>query len=103
MKDYQRQVFYVMGFDPRGHKPYYQIFKTTAASDKNIELSEASETEALVRWQVTTKSTQNSTVCCYDFLDTSKVIRRQMTSNPFKHIKDSLIFYSAFFFEGDLA
>jgi hypothetical protein len=92
-----RKVFYVSGFDPRGDKFYYRMYRQELStfskkSQQDIKISKLkkeSEIESL--WEVENKTLDIKT--SYSFLGWQDVVQNNWIKNPFLLIAFSFIAY----------
>ncbi|WP_291951268.1 DUF829 domain-containing protein [Campylobacter sp.] len=91
----KREVFYIAGYDPRGYRHYYTMFKKNLIlqneiSNYDFELSKSEAKEKLYpHWHIKTKTTNIK----YTFLAWNDIVKKNWSEN----IKDALYDCYSFF------
>lgn len=96
----KRLVFYISGFDPRGVRHYYQLYKREAqkqavVSEYKIEVGPRKKNSfCSYNWEINFKDSQdNSSVTDYHFLDYGKLIRDEWRPKMYLVLLDALKCY----------
>ncbi|MCR6575457.1 DUF829 domain-containing protein [Campylobacter insulaenigrae] len=91
----QREVFYIAGYDPRGYRHYYTMFKKNLilqneVSNYDLQISKSEAKEKLYPcWHIKTKTTDIK----YTFLAWNDIVKKNWSEN----IKDALYDFYSFF------
>ncbi|MDQ7046266.1 MAG: hypothetical protein Q9M39_01040 [Sulfurovum sp.] len=94
----KREVFYLSGYDPRGARYYYGLYKSEAQLQSkinalNVKVSSKIRTDKHIQsWEIKASSTEGETTSNYHFLEWDDLIRGEWKKNVFSLILD-LIFY----------
>ncbi len=85
----QRCVFYLSGFDPRGAKHYYELFKTELTEDhEEISITKRKITQPnTTAWEVDTPASDQApgTRTDFQFLGWDDIARKHWPTSRFKH------------------
>ena len=102
MEVYNREVFYLSGYDPRGYRFYFSLFqkelkKQNAITQKSFNITNRDlKGKGNLSWKVEDRTAQTN----YHYLSWDDIIRKNWTKNHFKLIVEVLYFIKAYLFTG---
>lgn len=94
-----RDVFYIAGYDPRGFRFYYSIFKKNLllhSKDETFTLSKSFYEHPRAFWTVESKACKST----YHFLSWNDIVRQNWHTSLFSVLRDCLIFFKAYLLTG---
>ena len=99
MSKYQRQIFYISGFDPRGADYYYKLYKHEAEKyaslsrrDKPVISAKNAVAPHRVDWRIET----DESVTDYAFMCWKDLIRTKWKRNRYDFLKDTVATYVSY-------
>lgn len=99
----EREVFYIAGYDPRGYRYYYSLYKKNSKkynkiSNINIEVSKTKKVNKdIYSWNINTKE---NTKTVYSFLSWNDIIQENWPNGFLKNFLDTLYFIKMYLFSG---
>lgn len=99
----QREVFYIAGYDPRGYRYYYSLYKKNAKKQNkinnlDIQVSKTKKTNSFINTcKITTK---NGTKVDYNFLAWNDIVKENWAEGFFKNFIDTLYFVKMYLLSG---
>ena len=104
MKEIQeREVFYIAGYDPRGYRYYYSLYKKNAKKQNkinklNIKLSKTKKiNEHISSCEITSDKNINTT---YNFFSWNDIVKQTWAEGFLKNFIDTLYFIKMYMFTG---
>jgi hypothetical protein len=99
----KRELFYLPGYDPRGTRYYYNLYKKGTAQEAQkgniFQVSKRERTQNyLTSWKVQFEQTETS----YNFLEWDDIIRNRWTKNTFEILIDLLYIIQFYVFNGTI-
>lgn len=98
----KREVFYLSGYDPRGYRFYFQMYKKHMLKQNKINHlnaqinSKPRKDNFSYSWKIQTKDTQTN----YNFLIWDDIIRQNWSTNMKDTLKDNYIYVKRYIFSG---
>lgn len=99
----QREVFYLSGYDPRGYRYYYSLYKKNAykqnkVNNLDIKVSKTKkEAENIHSCEITTNKNTNT---IYNFLSWNDIVKENWTEGFFSNLLDTLYFVKMYLLSG---
>ena len=104
----KRHIFYLSGFDPRGARYYYNLYKQQSLSQCKIDGTKVHIsprkrlTEHSVGWTIDSNSNNKDTRTYYEFLEWNDIIRNHWETNIFLLLGETFSFFFHYLFNGVL-
>jgi hypothetical protein len=98
-----REVFYIAGYDPRGYRYYYSLYKRNAKKQNkinnlNIKLSKTKKiNENISSCEITTDEDTKTT---YNFFSWNDIVKENWEEGFIKNLIDTLYFIKMYMFTG---
>jgi hypothetical protein len=98
-----REVFYIAGYDPRGYRYYYSLYKRNAKKQNkinnlNLKLSKTKKVnEYISSCEITSDKETNTT---YNFFSWNDIVKENWTEGFLKNLMDTLYSVKIYFFTG---
>lgn len=97
----KRIVFYLSGYDPRGAKYYYDLYKKEANKEQNIKVSAKSRVyESMSTWTIQNTNHHSMTESEYHFLEWDDIIRKEWKKTGFALIRDWFFYVKVYLLGG---
>lgn len=99
----QREVFYLSGYDPRGYRYYYSLYKKNAnkqnkVNNLNINISKIKKVEEHIHsCEITTSKNTKTT---YNFLSWNDIVQENWAEGFFSNFLDTLYFVKMYLLSG---
>lgn len=99
----QREVFYLSGYDPRGYRYYYSLYKKNAnkqnkVNNLDIKITKTKKVEEHIHsCEITTSKNTKTT---YNFLSWNDIVQENWTEGFFSNFLDTLYFVKMYLFSG---
>lgn len=98
-----RDVFYVAGYDPRGHRYYYSLFKKNSLlqnkiNNLNLKVSKIDNKDK--KFPFFNIDSNKSTTTKYTFLNWNDIVKNNWPENIFSMLNDFLYFLRIYIFSG---
>jgi hypothetical protein len=99
----EREVFYIAGYDPRGYRYYYSLYKKNAkkqnkVNDLNIKLSKTKKiNENIHACEITTDKNTKTT---YNFFSWNDIVKETWAEGFIRNLIDTLYFIKMYMFTG---
>lgn len=100
----KRIVFYLGGYDPRGARHYYNLYKKEALKNNTIDKmqiqvsSRKKEANHLISWNISAKNKQSQTETKYHFLVWDDIFRKTWKKSFLTYLLDILNYLSFYVF-----
>ncbi|CAA6805982.1 MAG: Unknown protein [uncultured Sulfurovum sp.] len=101
-----REAFYLGGYDPRGVRYYYNLYKTeatkqTKSSDINISVGKRKRSNMHVHtWEINTQTDTIQTKTNYHFLEWDDIIREDWKKNVLELFLDFIFYFKTYILAG---
>jgi hypothetical protein len=101
----QRDVFYISGYDPRGYRYYYSLYKRNSKKQNkinnlNVQLSKTKKVdENIFSCEITTNDNTNTN---YNFLLWNDIVKENWTEGFFSNFLDTVYSVKMYLFSGIL-
>jgi hypothetical protein len=95
----KRKVFYLGGYDPRGARHYYNLYKKEALKNNKIDSmqievsSRKKETKRLVSWDILAKENEKETKTHYYFFIWDDLIRKKWKKTLYTFVLDLFTYF----------
>jgi len=102
----KRETFYLAGYDPRGARHYYNLYKKEAALQSEIngikmDISSRKRTgKHMQSWHIESQSDEGVTHTNYNFLEWDDIIRKRWNSTTLSIFKDLYYYMKTYMFTG---
>jgi hypothetical protein len=104
----KREIFYLGGYDPRGARSYYNLYKTEAKKNAQVDTlnldikRRQKETEHIQSWSINNVDNNQKiqVETKYNFLEWDDIIRKNWKKNFFNMLLDMFSFIRIYFLSG---
>lgn len=97
----KRAVFSLSGYDPKGARYYYNLYKREASKEENISVSDKKRTDKHIQsWTVENTSEEKTTHTEYHFLEWDDIVRKEWSKNYFYLILDFFLYIKVYLLGG---
>ncbi|HIP51719.1 MAG TPA: hypothetical protein EYG94_06485 [Campylobacterales bacterium] len=102
----KREVFYLSGYDPRGARYYYNLYKKEGAFQSKVngldlDFSSRKRTAKHVQsWEIKASSKEAETTTNYNFLEWDDVIRLEWKKSTLSLVLDLIFYVKAYLLSG---
>ena len=99
----EREIFYLSGYDPRGYRYYYSLYKKNVKKhnkidDINIKLSKTKKVKSHI--YSCELNTKNKTKIDYNFLVWNDIVKDNWSESFFANVLDSIYFIKMYLLSG---
>ncbi len=102
----KRETFYLAGYDPRGARHYYNLYKKEAALQSEVngmkmDISSRKRTDKHVQsWKIESQTGEDVTQTNYHFLGWDDIIRKRWKNTTFTIFTDLFYYMKTYMFTG---
>lgn len=102
----RRETFYLSGFDPRGARYYYNLYKKEAALQSivngiEMKITSRKRTDQYIQsWSIDASSHGRHTTTNYHFLEWDDIIRDNWKKNFWTLVKDLIFYFKTYILAG---
>jgi len=102
----KRETFYLGGYDPRGARHYYNLYKKEAISQAKVngmqmEISAKVRTEENIQsWQINSITNNENTQTNYHYLEWDDIVRKRWTKDFISLFFDLIFYLKTYIFSG---
>jgi len=97
----KRAIFYLSGYDPKGARYYYNLYKSEASKEKSIFVSPKQRSDKHIQsWTIKNTTEEKITDTEYHFLEWDDIVRKNWKKSSYQLLKDWFFYIKVYLLGG---